>query len=186
MDRTKAKLIQQYMKANGIFAALEKQFGVQVSVGSASYSDTNMGLKLDISDVVNGEVIKPEVTAWKEFTQRGKTFKISGLNPKGRQMPVLATSGGKTYKFPVYGITMVLGLLSPSKRTEEQILKDIRDVHCQLSPENLSCDGELSRAETVKKERELNNKLAVLERELGYKPTDAYIDLKLNIESARG
>lgn len=35
------------------------------------------------------------------------------------------------------------------KRTEIEILDDLRRVDCALSPENLTCDGELSRRQIL-------------------------------------
>lgn len=61
------------------------------------------------------------------------------------------------------------------KRPEAEIIKDIRQTHCELSPENLHCDGEISATEARRKEAKLNRKLAELERELGRKPTDKEI-----------
>ena len=56
-------------------------------------------------------------------------------------------------------------------RTEREVLDEIRNVHCQLSPENLSCDGEATRAQTRQRERVLLAALRRLESELGRKPT---------------
>lgn len=37
----------------------------------------------------------------------------------------------------------------------EQLLDALIDIDCQLSPENLSCDGELSHAQTAKRAADL-------------------------------
>jgi len=52
-------------------------------------------------------------------------------------------------------------------RTESQIMKSIQDVYCSLSPENLSCDGELTLTETRKREKQFNLQLRILFIELG-------------------
>lgn len=57
------------------------------------------------------------------------------------------------------------------RRAESQILDDIRDVDCQLSPENLSCDGELSARQVRVKYRKLMAQRNQLVKELGRKPT---------------
>ena len=58
------------------------------------------------------------------------------------------------------------------QRTDDEIMQDIIDVYTQLSPENLSHDGELSRAQTRKRELGLNAKLRTLEREMGHPVTE--------------
>ena len=52
-------------------------------------------------------------------------------------------------------------------RPEKEILKEIGDVYCSLSPENLYCDGEISKSEANRKFKILNRKLRVLFVELG-------------------
>lgn len=61
------------------------------------------------------------------------------------------------------------------KRTEKEILSDLLDVECMLSPENLTCDGELPRYLVQRKERELRSKRRQLVKELGREPTDEEI-----------
>ena len=52
-------------------------------------------------------------------------------------------------------------------RTESEIMGDIVEVYCSLSPENLSCDGMLSRSEIQKKYTSLDKRLKTLLKELG-------------------
>ncbi len=52
-------------------------------------------------------------------------------------------------------------------RPEATVLADIRSIYAQLSPENLSCDGELSRSAQLTRSRHLNSKLRELFREIG-------------------
>jgi hypothetical protein len=60
----------------------------------------------------------------------------------------------------------------PAKRTEEDLMNEILDCYAGLSPENLSCDGEASRAHMMKRSRELNDRLNVAFKELGYRVTE--------------
>ena len=53
------------------------------------------------------------------------------------------------------------------KRTDAEILRDIKGIFCQLSPENLHCDGEISRAAAARKEALLRAQLRNLEAEIG-------------------
>jgi len=57
------------------------------------------------------------------------------------------------------------------KRTDAEILRDLQDVDNQLSPENLTCDGELSASQVRKRHAALKRKEAELIKELGRKPT---------------
>jgi hypothetical protein len=52
-------------------------------------------------------------------------------------------------------------------RSEKDIITDIDNVYCDLSPENLTCDGELPAYLTREKLMGLKTKLKKLFRELG-------------------
>lgn len=62
------------------------------------------------------------------------------------------------------------------KRTEDEIMKDFDGLECELSPENLHCDGEASPAYVQQKLRDINRRWKDLEHELGRKVEegDAY------------
>ena len=60
-----------------------------------------------------------------------------------------------------------------SKRTDAEIIRDLQGVECDLSPENLSCDGELRGRALMQKAARLRAKRAALVKELGREPTDA-------------
>ena len=47
------------------------------------------------------------------------------------------------------------------------------NLSCALSPENLSCDGELPRAEVARRYRQLNHEWKAAEREFGAKVTES-------------
>jgi hypothetical protein len=53
------------------------------------------------------------------------------------------------------------------KRAEATVLDEIRNVYGQLSPENVSCDGELPRSEVARRVAALNRQLRALFAELG-------------------
>ena len=63
----------------------------------------------------------------------------------------------------------------PGKRSEAQIVKDLQDNECQLSPENISCDGELHPLVVAQRRRALLAKRTQLVKELGRIPTPADI-----------
>lgn len=52
-------------------------------------------------------------------------------------------------------------------RKNDEIMLDICHAFFSLSPENLSCDGELSRGETSRRERRIKSQLKGLFDELG-------------------
>lgn len=53
------------------------------------------------------------------------------------------------------------------KRPEAVIIREIGDVYCELSPENLTHDGELPDSVVAREERRLTKKLQALFAELG-------------------
>lgn len=59
------------------------------------------------------------------------------------------------------------------KRKVEAILADMRHVETELSPENLHCDGEISKAAAKRKKVKLCARWSKLIKELGREPTDA-------------
>jgi hypothetical protein len=59
------------------------------------------------------------------------------------------------------------------RRSEQEILRDIINVYGSLSPENLTCDGEISYAEATRKARALNARLRDLQHELGRPVSEA-------------
>lgn len=54
-------------------------------------------------------------------------------------------------------------------RTEAEIMRDFESLECELSPENLHCDGEISHEEAQLKYNDLMDQWEALERELGRK-----------------
>jgi hypothetical protein len=62
-----------------------------------------------------------------------------------------------------------------SKRTEAEIIRDLQRIECALSPENLHCDGEITRAQARTKERALVAQRSKLVKELGREPSDSEI-----------
>lgn len=162
-------------------------------------------VKLEVAEIkADGSVASKEVAAFKRecglyglpadalgktIKYAGRTMKIVGLLPKSRKFPILCEElDGRRIKVTAEGVLNALSVdgvrsalskapVFPSapKRNEKQIMEDIRDIHLQLSPENLTCDGELPKDVCLVKESVLRNRLDKLELELGRKPTDAEI-----------
>ncbi len=98
-------------------------------------------------------------------------------------MPVLAKSlsSGRIFKFSAALVKAALAREQPKspppsnppglKRSEEEILRDLRHVENDLSPENLSCDGEIPWEQVHPKMQILFERKKQLEQELGRSPT---------------
>ena len=54
---------------------------------------------------------------------------------------------------------------------KEQLLQELRQVECQLSPENLTRDGEARRGWVVKEVKRLAKIRAKIIEQLGYEPS---------------
>ena len=56
--------------------------------------------------------------------------------------------------------------------TEEELMKSLDVLCCELSPENLHCDGEISRSAAMKKASALRAEWKEIERKLGRKVSE--------------
>jgi hypothetical protein len=85
------------------------------------------------------------------------------------------TVRGAEYRWPLN----VLVTQQAPKRPEQAIIEDLRSVNCRLSPENVSCDGELPVTEIARRHAALTRQRAELVRELGREPKfeELYPDL---------
>jgi hypothetical protein len=158
--------------------------GIAIKAGNASYSGTNVQIKLEMSvKDASGVTQTKEVSDFKllaaryglkpedlgrTFTVRGKTFTLAGIDRKSFKYPILATSNGKMMKLQIADVKLAL----TGKREESAIIRDIANTYSGLSPENLSCDGELSATRINLRRAELNNKLRNLFAELGREITE--------------
>ncbi len=53
------------------------------------------------------------------------------------------------------------------KRPEVEVLREVRNLYCQLSPENLTCDGELPPSAVRRRAQQIHARLRVCFQELG-------------------
>lgn len=203
MDREKAKAIRAALEP--LFGGVERALSVKFKIGNISYDPAggHASVKLEVADVrADGTVASKEAEDFKRMAPvyglpadalnkrivyAGKSMEIIGLLPKCSRFPILCkTETGKRIKVTADGVLAALGVprkpigevvfpRSFPKRDEKAIMEDIRHVHLELSPENLTCDGELPRAQVAVKATRLNAKLAALERELGRKPSEAEV-----------
>lgn len=114
----------------------------------------------------------PEDAFGKEFTMRGDRFRIAGIKTRRPKYPVsiVRLRDGSRRKCSADAVRHALAVaaLAPApKRDEFTILDEICSTYSALSPENLTCDGELSRAQVARKRAGLNDRLRKLFAELG-------------------
>ncbi len=57
-------------------------------------------------------------------------------------------------------------------RTTQEIMQDFDNLASRLSPENLCCDGELSRTQVNQRLAQIKREWKALEKELGRKVTE--------------
>jgi len=87
---------------------------------------------------------------------------IENALPVGTDQRVEVFTGGQVLTLKQDELTLFKG-----KRTEDDIMADICCAYGGLSPENLTCDGELPRSRVRAKASRLNRWLNELQRELG-------------------
>jgi hypothetical protein len=59
--------------------------------------------------------------------------------------------------------------LTPERKKE--LMAELLNLECQLSPENLTCDGELPRSQVQRRFQRLSTAKNKVVKELGYEPT---------------
>lgn len=94
--------------------------GYEIEAGRANYGEGYFEIKVRFS--MPGQ--SPEAEAFKQnadlfgltpedlgatFTQRGQTFEITGVATRSRKYPILASCGGKGYKFTAASVCRALG-----------------------------------------------------------------------------
>lgn len=103
--------------------AVEKKHGVRFSLGNITFSANDFRTRLEClstadasGNSVDPDKVKFEKTAYrvgvkkdaygKTFTSNGKTFRITGVNPRAKKYPIQAVTinRGKRYKFSIYMI----------------------------------------------------------------------------------
>ena len=96
-----------------------------------------------------------------------ETVEYIGYNPRAPRRPIRIRMGGKEYRCPLSLIVGDITATPAAKRSEKEIMADIATAYSELSPENLTCDGELPQREVEKRSRELHADLRRLFAELG-------------------
>lgn len=107
----------------------------------------------------------------------GRIVRVNAVKCKVEQME----SRGTLRNYPVGTLwTVPTNLLTPvegfkpvaPKRPDAEIMSEINACYNRLSPENLHCDGEISRSQAARKAVALNARLRELFREIGRKVSE--------------
>tara|TARA_R110000744_G_scaffold109515_1_gene206910 strand:+ start:143 stop:586 length:444 start_codon:yes stop_codon:yes gene_type:complete len=141
---------------------MEYKIGMKVSFGRPNGEKT-VGKIVK----VNPKKLKIEQT---EVRGRQKTHSIGTVwtVPKNdRFVQVLDLDG----ELEMFGKTWVRAKPAKASRLESEILEDLQSIECGLSPENLSCDGELSRTAINRRYASLMRQKRACIKELGREPT---------------
>ena len=115
-NKNNLKALRQDM--NAALAKLEAQYGIQINVGNASYSDNEVTFKTKCNTIsASGTAITKEAQNWSLYaelngvgqfsigdriTLQGKVFEIAGWNTRAKKSPVMIKEVGtnKGYKCP--------------------------------------------------------------------------------------
>ena len=191
MTKDQVKALREKLQC--VLDEASESLGFALKLGNATVGAT-VTFKLECSPIqADGTAISKEAEDYKrnarlfkmdpewldkEFTTSGgRVYRLTGLALKSRKFPILAqeVTTGVTYKLTEDGVrSAFLKKLAGStgKRLEAEILKDLLNVECALSPENLCCDGETSRAHVARQSALLNARKRSLIAELGRTPTE--------------
>ena len=174
-------------KADAEAALLDvaKKHNVQISFGNGSFTSENATLKLEIATIgTDGEAKTKEAIDFERYASRyglspedlgtifvynGTEYKLIGAKPRSTKYPLLAKNvkSGKVYKVPATAIPSSMGKEVPGFGLTEDAKKNFVRLACNLSPENLSCDGELPMAQVRKRRASLNREWKSLEQTVG-------------------
>jgi hypothetical protein len=114
----------------------------------------------------------PKDAFGKTFTSRGTEYRITAISTRRPKYPVSAVRvrDNKSFKFGEATVErglILAGQATKARRDDFTILDAITGCYASLSPENLSCDGELSASETSRRRADINRELAALFTEFG-------------------
>lgn len=144
--------------------------------------DCKVGMKV-LFGRQNGETTLGEITKVngvkckvKQLESRGtmKAYPVGTIwtVPASLMVPTVTSPGGwQAAVTPNPNITFVGGIPA-AKRPDAEIMNDIASYYGQLSPENLYCDGEISRSAGQRRATVINARLRELFTEIGRKVSE--------------
>ena len=177
------------------------EHGMSIRSGTHRFTDQNATLKFDLSDITtSGEILTPEAQAFKvnaaryglspddlygTFNFDGKQFRLTGLKTRRPKFPISAENvkTGRMHKFTESSLRNVTvtqkgtgrraAIAAQKGELTPEIKREFLSLASQLSPENLSWDGERSAAETRKAGNRLNARWNELEAQIGRQVTES-------------
>jgi hypothetical protein len=177
------------------------EHGLSIRPGRHSFNDANANLKFTLSDITSsGEVLTPEAEAFKlqaarfglspddlygTFTFQGEQFRITGLKTRRPKFPISAekVSTGRAHKFTESslrnatitqkGVGRRAAIAAQKGELTADVKREFASLASQLSPENLSWDGERSATEQNKAAARLNKRWNELEKQIGRQVTES-------------
>lgn len=171
-------------------AALCAKHGITATAGNARFvrEGTSATITLEFARVNEAGVAETqERTAWAQHcatlglkpewldqcitTSNGREYKLVGIDPRRWKYPVVGedTHTGERRIFAAESVIRALAPRGQAVGLTPALRAKFESLASRLSPENLSCDGELSRTAVAQKERRLLAEWAVLESEVGHK-----------------
>ncbi len=115
----------------------------------------------------------------KKFVYKGKSYEIVGAEPK-QKYSIHVKSGDKITRFQADDVKRLLGIVTNPVMTitpgtlikrpvpmPNDIAAKFKSLASQLSPENLTCDGELNKIQVGMKRKKIMNEWKALETSLG-------------------
>lgn len=183
MDRNKCRMIADALRIGTSIQDIEKKLCVKMSIdgGGSFLPGCSVTFKIKFSEASEGvdgakaefERLAPSFgipkDAYGKIIKISLTeYKVTGIRSSARTKCVIITRvhDNKIFITTAEDINRRLTEGQP-KRPIDAVMSDLLDIECQLSPENLSCDGEASRAQVQTRRSELMRKRGALERELG-------------------
>lgn len=131
IGRNECRIISE--RALEALKVLEQELGVKVEREGAGKFDKDSYFEFKVRFTLEGaDPGRKEFEAYasmfgleagdygRPFVSRGRTFRISGVQPRGQKYPVLATGDdGKTYKFAAAGVIRAIGRIPSMPRLRE-------------------------------------------------------------------
>ena len=123
----------------------------------------------------------------KTFYYANDTYRIVGLKLSAYKNNIVVSKSGKNFVMPYQLVRECMrtdnkiitdftkntqGTSITTQRPKSVVFDEIKSIYISLSPENLSCDGELSASATSRRARELSNRLNTLFAEYGRRVTE--------------
>lgn len=190
MKITKDFLTKFEAEAVKLLANLSTTYGLNVRSAGGRFDADAATLKFEFTpqgapskaekslSTMGGAFGLPADAVGRTFTLESVLYRVTGLNPRRPKFPVIGerVSDGKAFKFPANDVARAFGGgVTPTGLTVE-LKKKFVDLCGQLSPENLSCDGELSRSQVDARRAQINRQWRDLETQAGRRVSEAEAD----------